>query len=71
MFTKYILIKDSEERYLSYDEEAKQEWYWSHNKSKAHRFGRFLEFERIYDILQSSVLYGHTDFYVEFMYVSD
>ena len=71
MFTKYLLFKDSEGRYLSYDEEAEQEWFFSHSRSEAYRFDSFEGFERTYDILQPYTLDGRTDFYVEFMYVAD
>ena len=71
MFNKYLLFKDSEGRYLSYDEGAEQEWFFSQSRSKACRFDYFGEFERTYKILKPCVLRGHTDFYVEFMYVAD
>ena len=68
MLRQYIIVKTDDHRYLSYDEEADDEWFLSHSNSDACRFRDHAEFYRTYSNLKGTLLYRHTEFYIELVY---
>ena len=70
MFEKKLLIKTSDNLYICYDEEDTG-WYLSLSKKDIVKFDSFSDFEATYNILSSYILYGHTEFSIELLYVKD
>ena len=68
MLIQYVIVKTGNNLYLSYDEEADDEWFLSHSSSDACRFRDHVEFYRTYSNLNGTLLYRHTEFYIELVY---
>jgi hypothetical protein len=68
MLRQYIIVKTDDNRYLSYDEEADDEWFLSHSSSDACRFRDHVEFSKTHSNLKGTLLCRYTEFYIEIIY---